>query len=90
MPIVVNLDVMMAKRKMSLNELSAKVGVTLANTPRRCASPPWRPSAGPWTASPGICWSMCRNKKNQHSESGLWPLFSVRAVHKDSRACYTG
>ena len=31
MPIVVNLDVMMAKRKMSLNELSAKVDVTLAN-----------------------------------------------------------
>ena len=31
MPIVINLDVMMAKRKMSLNELSAKVGVTLAN-----------------------------------------------------------
>ena len=31
MPIVVNLDVMMAKRKMSLNELSAKVDVTLAH-----------------------------------------------------------
>ncbi len=31
MPIIVNLDVMMAKRKMSLNELSAKVGLTLAN-----------------------------------------------------------
>ena len=31
MEILVNLDVMMAKRKMSLNELSAKVGVTLAN-----------------------------------------------------------
>lgn len=31
MPIVVNLDVMMAKRKMSLNELSEKVGVTLSN-----------------------------------------------------------
>ena len=31
MPIVVDLDVMMAKRKMSLNELSARVGVTLAN-----------------------------------------------------------
>ncbi|MBP5689007.1 MAG: helix-turn-helix transcriptional regulator [Muribaculaceae bacterium] len=29
--IVVNLDVMMAKRKMSLNELSEKVGITLAN-----------------------------------------------------------
>jgi putative transcriptional regulator len=27
----VNLDVMMAKRKMSLNELSEKVGLTLAN-----------------------------------------------------------
>ena len=29
--IVINLDVMMAKRKMSLNELSEKVGITLAN-----------------------------------------------------------
>ena len=31
MQIVVNLDVMMAKRKMSLNELSEKVDLTLAN-----------------------------------------------------------
>ena len=31
MAIVVNLDVVMAKRKMSLNELSEKVGVTLSN-----------------------------------------------------------
>lgn len=29
--IIINLDVMMAKRKMSLNELSEKVGITLAN-----------------------------------------------------------
>ncbi len=29
--IIINLDVMMAKRKMSLNELSARVGITLAN-----------------------------------------------------------
>ncbi len=29
--IMINLDVMMAKRKMSLNELSDKVGITLAN-----------------------------------------------------------
>ena len=29
--IVVNLDVMMAKRKISLNELSAKVNISLAN-----------------------------------------------------------
>jgi putative transcriptional regulator len=31
MPIVVNLDVMVAKRKMSFNELYEKVGLTLAN-----------------------------------------------------------
>lgn len=29
--IIINLDVMMAKRKMSLNQLSEKVGITLAN-----------------------------------------------------------
>ena len=31
MAIIVNLDVMMAKRKMSLNELAGKVDLTLAN-----------------------------------------------------------
>lgn len=31
MPIIVNLDVMMAKRKMSLSELAQKVDITLAN-----------------------------------------------------------
>jgi len=31
MPIVVNLDVMMARRKMSLNELAEKVDITLSN-----------------------------------------------------------
>lgn len=31
MSIVINLDVMLAKRKMSLTELSGKVGVTIAN-----------------------------------------------------------
>jgi putative transcriptional regulator len=31
MPIIVNLDVMMARRKMSLTELSEKVGITMAN-----------------------------------------------------------
>jgi putative transcriptional regulator len=31
MSIIVNLDVMMAKRKMSLNELSETVEITLAN-----------------------------------------------------------
>lgn len=31
MAIIVNLDVMLARRKMSLTELSGKVGVTMAN-----------------------------------------------------------
>ncbi|MDR2622027.1 MAG: helix-turn-helix transcriptional regulator [Dysgonamonadaceae bacterium] len=31
MPIIVNLDVMMARRKVSLNELSEKVEITPAN-----------------------------------------------------------
>ncbi len=31
MMILVNLDVMLAKRKMSLTELSEKVGITIAN-----------------------------------------------------------
>lgn len=31
MPIIVNLDVMMAKRKMSLSELAEKVDITLSN-----------------------------------------------------------
>jgi putative transcriptional regulator len=31
MPIVTNLDVMLAKRKMSLTELSEEVGISLAN-----------------------------------------------------------
>ena len=31
MPIIVNLDVMMAKRKISLNDLAGKVDITIAN-----------------------------------------------------------
>ena len=31
MSIIINLDVMLAKRKMSLTELSGKVGITIAN-----------------------------------------------------------
>ncbi|HJA84384.1 MAG TPA: helix-turn-helix transcriptional regulator [Candidatus Bacteroides intestinavium] len=31
MPIVVNLDIMMARRKMTLNELAERIGITPAN-----------------------------------------------------------
>ena len=71
--IVVNLDVMMAKRKMSLSQLSEKVDITLANLsilkttrPRPSVSPRWRPSAPPWTASRETFWSSCRTKRRNH------------------------
>ena len=31
MPIIINIDVMLAKRKMSVTELTDKVGITMAN-----------------------------------------------------------
>lgn len=31
MPIIINIDVMLAKRKMSVTELSEQVGITMAN-----------------------------------------------------------
>ena len=31
MPIIINVDVMLAKRKMSVTELSERVGITIAN-----------------------------------------------------------
>lgn len=31
MPIIINIDVMLARRKMSVTELAEKVGITLAN-----------------------------------------------------------
>jgi len=31
MAIIINLDIMLAKRKMSLTELSEKIGITMAN-----------------------------------------------------------
>jgi len=31
MPIVINIDVMLAKRKMSVTELAGQVGITMAN-----------------------------------------------------------
>ncbi|WP_243385161.1 helix-turn-helix domain-containing protein [Bacillus kexueae] len=31
MPIIINIDVMLAKRKMSVTELSEKVGITMSN-----------------------------------------------------------
>ncbi len=63
MPVVVDIDVMMARRKMSVGELAERIGITPTNPRRleersrrrRCASRRWMPSARCWSASPAIC-----------------------------------
>lgn len=65
MAIVVNLDVMMAKRKMSVTELANKVDITMANLSilkiirrRPCVLQRWMPYAGRLTVSRGISLNM--------------------------------
>ena len=59
--IIVNLDVMLAKRKMKSNELADKIGITTANLSilktgkaKAIPSPPLKPSAKNLTASQEI------------------------------------
>ena len=61
MGIVVNLDVMMARRKKSLKELAAEVDITMANLSilknnkaKAIRFSTLEQSAGPWTASQAI------------------------------------
>ena len=72
MAIQVNLDVMLARRKMTLSELASKVDITLANLSvlktgrarairfstldRLCRA---------LDCQPGICWPMCRGRRNK-------------------------
>src|SRR5580698_8142856 len=65
MPIVVNLDVMLARRKLQLNTVAERIGITPQNLSvlnagraRAIASERWRSCAKYWIASPGICWRM--------------------------------
>ena len=69
MAIRVNLDVMLAKRKMSVGELAERVGITPANVsvlknggPRPYASPCLTASARRWSASRAMCWSGSRSR----------------------------
>ena len=71
MPIVVNLDVMMAKRKMSLNELSARVDITLANLSilknnhaKAVRFTTLEAICRRWTVSQATCWNTCRSRQN--------------------------
>ena len=63
MPIIVNLDVMMAKRKISSGELAEKIGISPANLSilktgkaKAIRFPPWRPSVSPG-CQPEIFWN---------------------------------
>ena len=63
MEILVNLDVMMAKRKISAGELAERVAsrpricpFSKTTRPRPSVSPRWRPSVPPWTASRETFW----------------------------------
>lgn len=53
MPMVINIDVMLAKREMSIAGLSEKVGIAIANLSmgrlRRCACLLWRRFVGRWS-----------------------------------------
>ena len=63
MAIVINLDVVMAKRKVGLTELAKDVDITLANLSilknnKAKDSLPWMQSARHWTVSREIFWNM--------------------------------
>lgn len=86
MPIVVNLDVMMARRHKGAGELAEEIGITPANLsilkitrPRLCGFRRWRLSAGRWTASRGIFWSLCRTRIGRagHARPATFPQANV-------------
>ena len=73
MPIRINLDVMLAKRKMRLGELSERVGVSATNLSilktarrRRCDSAHSRRSAQRLIASQATFWSTSPTTPNSH------------------------
>ena len=69
MAIVVNLDVMLARRKMTLSQLSEKVDITLANLSILKNSKAKAIRFSTLEAITGICWNMCRTKKLPESRS---------------------
>ena len=73
--IVVNLDVMMAKRKMSLSQLSEKVDITLANLSvlknNKAKAVRFSTLEAAWTASRGTFWSTSRMKPAARNKGKL-------------------
>ena len=81
MAIVVNLDVMMAKRKMTLSQLSEKVDITLANLSilknnkaKAVRFSTLEAICAALDCQPGIFWSMYRIREAK-SRSVLQPKF---------------
>lgn len=79
--IVFNIDVMLARRKMSLTELSERVGITMANLSilktgkaKAVRVETLNKLATLWTVSPAICWSIGRTRK-------------PKKVKRDRRCC---
>lgn len=85
MAIIVNLDIMMARRKISLGELAEKIDITPANLSilkpeklRQSVSLRWRLSAKYWTASRQIYWNIRRRKKKMN---GRYLVRRISTVH---------
>jgi len=69
MAIIIHLDVMLARRKMSVTELTEKVGITMANLSilkmvrrRPSAFRHLTPFARPWIASQVISWNTAQRR----------------------------
>lgn len=72
MPIIVNLDVMMAKRHMGAGELAETIGITPANLSilknnkaKAVRFSTLEACAKRWTASPLTCWNTARTKRKE-------------------------
>ena len=97
MPIVINIDVMLARRKMSSGELAEKVGITPANLSiLKCGkakairiTPRWRPSAAPSTASRETFWSTGRKspRPDKPSKRSEGPAETLRGLSFCPKLC---
>ena len=70
MPIVVNLDVVMAQRKISAGDLAKAIDITPANLSvlkngkaKAVRFTTWKPFAKRWSVSQEIFWSTCQKNK---------------------------
>ena len=96
MSIVINIDVMLARRKMSSGELAEKVGITPANLSiLKCGKAKairittMEPSAAPSTASRATFWSTGRKRfrPDKRSEQGEGSAEILRGLSFCPKIC---